>query len=83
VESLQASGVSHEVFSDVSVEPTDLSWLKAMEWARKNDFSHFLAYVLFMLSAPVILRLVSSFLCALAYSVGGGSVMDTAKVANL
>lgn len=45
VESLQASGVNYEVFSDVSVEPTDASWLKAMEWARKNNFSHFLACV--------------------------------------
>jgi hydroxyacid-oxoacid transhydrogenase len=57
-ESLEASGVPYEVFTDVSVEPTEESWQKAIAWARKHDFSHFLA-------------------------VGGGSVMDTAKCANL
>ena len=58
IESLQANNVPFELFTDVSVEPTDASWLQAITWARKHDFSHFLA-------------------------VGGGSVMDTAKAANL
>jgi len=58
VESLEASQVPFEVFSDVAVEPTETSWKEAIAWARKHDFSHFLA-------------------------VGGGSVMDTAKAANL
>ncbi|KAG8906487.1 hypothetical protein FRB99_006802 [Tulasnella sp. 403] len=57
-ESLDASGVSYEVFDSVAVEPTDASWQEAIAWSRKHDFSHFLA-------------------------VGGGSVMDTAKAANL
>lgn len=45
IESLNTAGVKYDVFSDVSVEPTDASWLKAMDWARKNNFSHFLACV--------------------------------------
>ncbi|KAG8923385.1 hypothetical protein FRC01_012823 [Tulasnella sp. 417] len=57
-ESLDASGISYEVFNKVAVEPTDASWKEAIDWARKHDFTHFLA-------------------------VGGGSVMDTAKAANL
>ncbi|KAG9016146.1 hypothetical protein FRB93_011620 [Tulasnella sp. JGI-2019a] len=57
-ESLESNGVDFEVFDDVSVEPTDASWEKAIAWSRQHDFSHFLA-------------------------VGGGSVMDTAKAANL
>ncbi|KAK0556553.1 hypothetical protein OC861_007069, partial [Tilletia horrida] len=58
VDSLDQQGVQYEIFDKVRVEPNDLSWQAAIEFARANDFSHFLA-------------------------VGGGSVMDTAKVANL
>ncbi|KAF8338751.1 putative alcohol dehydrogenase [Cantharellus anzutake] len=58
IESLQANNVPFELFTNVAVEPTDASWLEAIAWARKHNFSHFLA-------------------------VGGGSVMDTAKAANL
>ncbi|KAF8655289.1 hypothetical protein AX16_003188 [Volvariella volvacea WC 439] len=47
-----------EVFDRVATEPTEESWREAIAWARKHDFSHFLA-------------------------VGGGSVIDTAKAANL
>jgi len=58
VESLQLANVPFELYTNVSVEPTDESWRDAIAWARKHNFSHFLA-------------------------VGGGSVMDTAKAANL
>ncbi|KDR83744.1 hypothetical protein GALMADRAFT_236099 [Galerina marginata CBS 339.88] len=47
-----------EVYDQVVAEPTEDSWRHAIAWARKHDFSHFLA-------------------------VGGGSVIDTAKAANL
>ncbi|PPQ77749.1 hypothetical protein CVT25_011184 [Psilocybe cyanescens] len=47
-----------EVYDRVVAEPTEDSWRDAIDWARKHDFSHFLA-------------------------VGGGSVIDTAKAANL
>jgi hydroxyacid-oxoacid transhydrogenase len=46
------------VFDRVVTEPTEDSWRDAIAWARKHEFSHFLA-------------------------VGGGSVIDTAKAANL
>lgn len=42
-ESLEASGVAFEVFNNVSVEPTDASWMEAIKWSRDHDFSHFLA----------------------------------------
>ncbi|KZS91227.1 alcohol dehydrogenase [Sistotremastrum niveocremeum HHB9708] len=58
IHSLETQGVPFEVYSDVSVEPTEASWRHAIEWSRTHDFSHFLA-------------------------VGGGSVIDTAKAANL
>ncbi|KAF5363695.1 hypothetical protein D9756_000628 [Leucocoprinus leucothites] len=47
-----------EVYDRVVAEPTEDSWRNAIAWARKHNFSHFLA-------------------------VGGGSVIDTAKAANL
>ncbi|KAJ7498926.1 alcohol dehydrogenase [Mycena latifolia] len=47
-----------EVLSLPAGEPTEESWVHAIGWARKHDFSHFLA-------------------------IGGGSVIDTAKAANL
>ncbi|KAG6880053.1 hypothetical protein C0992_007370, partial [Termitomyces sp. T32_za158] len=59
VASLEAqSDLPFEIFDRVVVEPTEASWREAISWARKHDFSHFLA-------------------------VGGGSVIDTAKAANL
>lgn len=58
VQAMESEGVPYELFDRVAVEPTDKSWQEAIEWARKHDFSHFLA-------------------------VGGGSVIDTAKAANL
>jgi len=58
IDALDHEGVSYEIYDKVRVEPNDLSWKQAIDFARAHDFSHFLA-------------------------VGGGSVMDTAKVANL
>ncbi|KAF9047199.1 Dehydroquinate synthase-like protein [Hymenopellis radicata] len=59
LDSLQAQqDLPFEVYDRVVAEPTEDSWRDAIAWARKHDFSHFLA-------------------------VGGGSVIDTAKAANL
>ncbi|KIJ57033.1 hypothetical protein M422DRAFT_40580 [Sphaerobolus stellatus SS14] len=59
IHSLESQGnVPYDVYENVSVEPTEASWRDAIAWARKGDYSHFLA-------------------------VGGGSVIDTAKAANL
>lgn len=58
IDSLDASGINYQVFSDCKIEPNQESWEKAIEFARSQNFSHFLA-------------------------VGGGSVIDTCKVANL
>ncbi|KAK7470652.1 hypothetical protein VKT23_002075 [Stygiomarasmius scandens] len=52
------SDLPFEVYDQVLAEPTEDSWRSAIAWARKHDFTHFLA-------------------------VGGGSVIDTAKAANL
>ena len=58
IESLQNEGIEHDVFSQVRVEPTDLSMMKAIEFATAGNYDGYVA-------------------------VGGGSVIDTAKVANL
>ncbi|GAA6001820.1 hydroxyacid-oxoacid transhydrogenase [Rhodotorula paludigena] len=58
LESLDDNGITYEVFDRVRVEPNEQSWRDAIAFAKKHDFSHFLA-------------------------VGGGSVIDTCKVANL
>ncbi|THH33604.1 hypothetical protein EUX98_g578 [Antrodiella citrinella] len=59
ISSLEAqTDLQFEVYDRVVTEPTEESWRDAIAWARKHDFSHFLA-------------------------VGGGSVIDTAKAANL
>lgn len=57
-DALTKVGIQFTVFDDVSVEPTDTSMKKAIDFARKHQFD---AYV----------------------AVGGGSVLDTAKTANL
>jgi alcohol dehydrogenase class IV len=56
--SLAAAGVDAAVYSDVAVEPTDVSFQEATRFAAEGKFD---GYV----------------------SVGGGSVMDTCKAANL
>jgi hydroxyacid-oxoacid transhydrogenase len=56
--SLRAAGVDVEVYKDVHVEPTDVSFRAATEFARAGKFD---GYV----------------------SVGGGSVIDTCKAAQL
>lgn len=58
IESLQNEGIEHDVFSQVRVEPTDLSMIEAIEFAAAGNYDGYVA-------------------------VGGGSVIDTAKVANL
>ncbi|KAI5480994.1 hydroxyacid-oxoacid transhydrogenase [Pseudohyphozyma bogoriensis] len=58
IESLETAGVPYEVYDKTRVEPNQQSWEDAIAFAKKHDFSHFLA-------------------------VGGGSVIDTCKVANL
>ncbi|KAL8280558.1 hypothetical protein RQP46_007206 [Phenoliferia psychrophenolica] len=58
IESLELAGVPYEVYDKTRVEPNQVSWAEAIDFAKKHDFSHFLA-------------------------VGGGSVIDTCKVANL
>jgi hydroxyacid-oxoacid transhydrogenase len=58
LESLTREGVAFSLFDRVCVEPTDVSMLEAIEFARAGPFDAFVA-------------------------VGGGSAIDTAKVANL
>jgi hydroxyacid-oxoacid transhydrogenase len=40
-----------EVYDQVVAEPTEESWRDAVGWARKHDFSHFLAYYFIPFSA--------------------------------
>ncbi|NXJ71242.1 HOT protein, partial [Rostratula benghalensis] len=56
--SLAKHGISFQMYDNVRVEPTDQSFLEAIDFAKKGEFD---AYV----------------------AVGGGSVMDTCKAANL
>ncbi|XP_069777458.1 hydroxyacid-oxoacid transhydrogenase, mitochondrial isoform X1 [Narcine bancroftii] len=58
LDSLVKNGVNFQVFDKVRVEPTDLSFIEAITFAKQEQFDAFVA-------------------------VGGGSVMDTCKVANL
>ncbi|XP_072042620.1 hydroxyacid-oxoacid transhydrogenase, mitochondrial-like [Amphiura filiformis] len=58
LESLQKHKVNYQVFDNVRVEPNDISFQAAIEFAKQGDFDAYLA-------------------------VGGGSVMDTCKAANL
>jgi hypothetical protein len=46
IESLESqTDLPFEVYDQVVAEPTEDSWRDAIAWARKHDFSHFLAYV--------------------------------------
>ena len=58
LESLSAENIEFDLYSEVRVEPTDLSIKQATDFATAGDYQAFVA-------------------------VGGGSVMDTAKAANL
>ncbi|KAI8806366.1 alcohol dehydrogenase [Cladochytrium replicatum] len=58
VQSLERNGVAFELFDRVRVEPTDSSFMDAIEFARRTQ--------------PDVI-----------VAVGGGSVIDTAKAANL
>merc|ERR1712110_244997 len=58
VDSLTKAGVNFKVYDDVRVEPTDVSFKAAADFAKLHKFDAILA-------------------------VGGGSVIDTAKAANL
>ncbi|MEX1020257.1 MAG: hydroxyacid-oxoacid transhydrogenase [Litorilinea sp.] len=58
LESLRAEGIDAVLYDRVRVEPTDASFLDAIEFATQGNFDGYVG-------------------------VGGGSSMDTAKVANL
>lgn len=58
LESLNAAKINYEVFDNVRVEPTDISFHEAISFVKARNFDAYLA-------------------------VGGGSVMDTCKAANL
>lgn len=58
LESLDERKVAYSIFDAVRVEPTDASFLEAIEFAKAGEFDGYIA-------------------------VGGGSVIDTAKAANL
>ncbi|XP_013791172.1 hydroxyacid-oxoacid transhydrogenase, mitochondrial-like [Limulus polyphemus] len=58
LDSLHKYRINYKIFDKVRIEPTDLSFSEAIEFARSNSFDAFLA-------------------------VGGGSVIDTCKAANL
>jgi hydroxyacid-oxoacid transhydrogenase len=58
VTALEDAGIDYALFADVRVEPTDISYKQAIDFANDGGFDAFVA-------------------------VGGGSVMDTAKAANL
>lgn len=58
MESLAAAGLEAELYAEVTVEPTDASFVRAAQVAAQGAFDGYVA-------------------------VGGGSVMDTAKAADL
>ncbi|KAJ7338884.1 hypothetical protein JRQ81_012786 [Phrynocephalus forsythii] len=58
LDSLIANGINFQVYDNVRVEPTDESFMDAIEFAKKREFDSYVA-------------------------VGGGSVIDTCKIANL
>nr|XP_055059200.1 hydroxyacid-oxoacid transhydrogenase, mitochondrial isoform X2 [Misgurnus anguillicaudatus] len=58
IDSMTKHGVNYQIFENVRVEPTDKSFKKAIDFAKKGHFDVYVA-------------------------VGGGSVIDTCKAANL
>ncbi|KAI9294413.1 alcohol dehydrogenase, iron containing, 1, isoform CRA_b [Neoconidiobolus thromboides FSU 785] len=58
IKSLEENNVNYVLFNQVTIEPTDKSFQKAIDFAKQNQPDLFIA-------------------------VGGGSVIDTAKAANL
>ena len=58
LESLEDQGIETQLFANVSIEPTDLSFKEAIKFAAGGKFDGYVA-------------------------VGGGSTIDTAKIANL
>ena len=58
LEKLRRAGIDFEVYDEVSVEPTDVSFKAATQFAAEGRFDGFI-------------------------SIGGGSVIDTCKAANL
>ncbi|XP_034285774.1 hydroxyacid-oxoacid transhydrogenase, mitochondrial isoform X1 [Pantherophis guttatus] len=58
LDSLTINGINFQIYDDVRVEPTDQSFLDAIEFAKKGEFDSYVA-------------------------VGGGSVIDTCKAADL
>ena len=43
LDSLSQSKVNFEVFDDVLIEPTDVSFQRAIDWAKKGNFDSYLA----------------------------------------
>lgn len=43
LDSLAQSKVNFEVFDDVLIEPTDVSFQKAIDWAKGGNFDSYLA----------------------------------------
>lgn len=43
MDSLTKNEVSYDVFDDVTIEPTDASFKRAIDWAKQGGFDSFLA----------------------------------------
>jgi len=43
MDSLAKNGINFDVFEDVTIEPTDISFKKAIGWARTGGFDSYLA----------------------------------------
>lgn len=43
LKSLEEVGVKYSVYDDVRVEPTDVSFKKAIDWCNRGDYDAFLA----------------------------------------
>lgn len=58
LQNLRKAGVNFEIYDEVSIEPTDVSFKQATQFAAEGQFDGYI-------------------------SIGGGSVIDTCKAANL